>query len=152
LAFDAWVGNGDRHFENWSVIVKHRNKPGPKPFRLAPMYDPAACLGSELGDAQVLNRLSDRIAFENYVARCPSGFGDGHSRILKMSEVVARLVELPEWKSNIEVWLADFRTALASLRTALVEGVQWLPEPRLSLALELLDVRLERLTESTRSE
>src|SRR5580698_2760184 len=45
LAFDAWVGNSDRHQENWGVL-----RIASKPRRLAPMFDPAACLGAELAE------------------------------------------------------------------------------------------------------
>jgi hypothetical protein len=71
-AFDAWIGNADRHQENWGMI---RSVSGG--FRLAPMFDPAACLGVELDDA---NRLFDATkstaaAIQKYMLGCPSGFG-----------------------------------------------------------------------------
>jgi hypothetical protein len=146
LAFDAWVGNGDRHSENWSVIFSLRTKS----FRLAPMYDPAACLGSELQDAQVASLISDQNRLEKYVRNCPSGFGDGHSRILSMSQVVERLVAVPSWRSNMNLWLSEFRAALDQLKAELISGVSWLPESRQSLALRLLEARLRWLAESTR--
>lgn len=40
VAFDAWIGNGDRHSENWGIVV------GGNRWRLAPMFDPASCLGA----------------------------------------------------------------------------------------------------------
>lgn len=43
LAFDAWIGNADRHQENWGVITSTTGT-----TRLAPMFDPASCLGAEL--------------------------------------------------------------------------------------------------------
>lgn len=146
LAFDAWVGNCDRHSENWSLLG------GPfRKLRLAPMYDPAACLGSELRDAQVNPLISDEIQFQAYIVRCPSGFGDGVSKGLRMSQVVERLLVEPVWRSNIENWLNDFERAFGSLKQALDQGVPWLPESRQQLALRLLEARLVWLRESTRS-
>jgi hypothetical protein len=42
LLFDAWIGNGDRHSANWGVARKLESE------RLAPLFDPASCLGVEL--------------------------------------------------------------------------------------------------------
>jgi hypothetical protein len=36
LTFDAWIGNSDRHQENWGLIAS------PRSARLAPIYDTAA--------------------------------------------------------------------------------------------------------------
>lgn len=49
VAFDAWIGNGDRHQDNWSVLLPEDESR----CRLAPMYDPAACLGTELQDGHL---------------------------------------------------------------------------------------------------
>lgn len=76
LLFDAWLGNRDRHQENWSLL----SAPG-MPLQLAPLYDPAACLGSELLDGHVLLQVqepSERL--RNYVAKCSSGFGPARRR------------------------------------------------------------------------
>lgn len=48
LLFDAWVGNGDRHQENWGLLLELG-----VPLTLAPMYDVAACLGAELNDQKL---------------------------------------------------------------------------------------------------
>lgn len=109
------------------------------------MYDPAACLGSELQDGFVNMLISDENRLIKYIENCPSGFGDGHSRVLKMSDVVNRLVELPPWQASIQEWLREFEAALDLLKGELLEGVSWLPEPRQSLALQLLERRLRWL-------
>ena len=43
LTFDAWVGNSDRHQENWAMLVDTSTGS----VRLAPVFDTAACLGAE---------------------------------------------------------------------------------------------------------
>jgi len=66
LACDAWIGNSDRHQENWGVL-----RAAGAPVRLAPVFDPAACLGVELDPLhQCLQPGSD---LSQYIVRCPSG-------------------------------------------------------------------------------
>jgi serine/threonine protein kinase HipA of HipAB toxin-antitoxin module len=70
LCFDAWIGNSDRHSENWSIVM------GPDSCRVAPLYDPAGSLGAILQDDHHL--LSDRrteVDLERFVRRCGSGLG-----------------------------------------------------------------------------
>jgi hypothetical protein len=66
--------------------------------RLAPMFDPAACLGVELDDSKPLLNApqSDSAAIRKYIARCPSGFGDG-KELVKLTDVIAEFKEWPEW-------------------------------------------------------
>lgn len=45
MLFDAWIGNSDRHQENWGVITSRGTSP-----RLAPVFDVGSCLGSELAE------------------------------------------------------------------------------------------------------
>ncbi len=48
LLLDAWIGNGDRHHENWGFI-RTASTLG-STLHLAPTYDHASCLGRELTD------------------------------------------------------------------------------------------------------
>jgi HipA-like C-terminal domain len=89
LFFDAWIGNADRHSENWSVLrVRGRRDV------LAPMYDTAGCLGCELQTDDELNRRAKQI--RGYAENCPSGFGHGKTR-MPMIEVIRALREWPTW-------------------------------------------------------
>lgn len=55
LMLDAWIGNGDRHSENWGVIIaKDRT------VRLAPTFDHASSLGRELTDEVRAERLTTK--------------------------------------------------------------------------------------------
>lgn len=72
LVFDAWIGNGDRHPQNWGAL-KHYTQ---NRVELAPMFDTAGCLGAELGHPQLA--MSDA-KLDDYVSRCRSGFGDGNA-------------------------------------------------------------------------
>ena len=48
LLLDAWIGNGDRHHENWGFIRCGSGQD--EVLYLAPTYDHASCLGRELLD------------------------------------------------------------------------------------------------------
>jgi hypothetical protein len=69
LLLDAWIGNGDRHHENWGFVVQ---LPGGIP-RLAPTYDHAACLGRELQDVKRQQRLEQNTV-PAYAERSRSAF------------------------------------------------------------------------------
>jgi hypothetical protein len=45
VLFDAWIGNTDRHHENWAILVTPDGEKS-----LAPSYDHASALGRELAD------------------------------------------------------------------------------------------------------
>lgn len=67
LLLDAWIGNGDRHHENWAFV---RNKVGStETIHLAPTYDHASCLGRDLPDEQRHKR-----SIEAYANKCYSAF------------------------------------------------------------------------------
>lgn len=73
LMFDAWIGNQDRHHENWGVVVwdeRQDAKSGADPVggsmqvrtapMLAPSFDHAASLGQSQNDSQRELRLNTR--------------------------------------------------------------------------------------------
>lgn len=55
LMLDAWIGNTDRHHQNWALI--QRTEDGEQFLRLAPTHDHAASLGCTLKDEEVVERL-----------------------------------------------------------------------------------------------
>lgn len=66
LMLDAWIGNSDRHHENWGFVNSQK---APDQKYLAPTYDHASCLGRELSDEKRKSR-----SVEAYVKRCLSAF------------------------------------------------------------------------------
>jgi hypothetical protein len=54
ILFDAWIGNTDRHHENWGLVNAAPN------IFLAPTFDHASSLGRELSDEVRLERLTTR--------------------------------------------------------------------------------------------
>ncbi len=75
LLIDAWIGNTDRHDNNWGVL--ERSTPEGPVRSLAPTFDHASSLGRELNDDERHERLTtnDRNrTVEAYVERCRSAF------------------------------------------------------------------------------
>ena len=142
IAFDAWIGNADRHQGNWGVL-----KVDSGVRRLAPMYDPAACLGVELDDKHTLLTKSAPAALKAYIDRCPSGFGDGN-RGVAMARVVAEIRSWETWSNNVRSWIASFCKAMDTLQVD-VDGIPetWLPIPRKRFVLSMLRMRLQWLSE-----
>jgi hypothetical protein len=95
LIFDAFVGNTDRHHENWGVVViDQADHAG---YYLAPSFDHASSLGRDLSDKQRSWRLSTRdtrATVEAYADRARSAFfGPGtNPKALTSKEVVAHLM------------------------------------------------------------
>jgi hypothetical protein len=138
LFFDAWIGNRDRHSENWSVLESAAGR------RLAPIYDTASCLGSELQASSVAGCIRRT---PRYILACPSGFGDG-SNPLRMDQLVTLARRTSEWASSIGSWLARAEAvrdrAAGTLRAC---PPDWLSAERCELAVKLLEERLEWLSQ-----
>ena len=69
LLLDAWIGNSDRHHENWAFISLQEK------IYLAPTYDHASCLGRNEFDFNRKSRLTTKDAgfsVQAYVERCNS--------------------------------------------------------------------------------
>lgn len=142
IAFDAWIGNADRHQENWGII----EPTGTGQPRLAPMYDPASCLGAELQDSHRLLKTGASLEkLEQYIVRCPSGFGDG-TKPIRLEQVVGAISAWPEWRDNVRAWLAAFAKGMDTFEGFLpTVPSAWLSQHRKQLALRLLSQRLRWL-------
>lgn len=139
ILFDAWVGNGDRHPGNWGILR------APNQFRLAPIYDVAACLGVELpDDAPLLDplRRTDEL-LARYARACPSGFGDGQ-RLIGQADVLKEIRRWDGWKENAERFLPIFADLWDGPLWRYLRTVprNWLDERRRIMILELLAHRL----------
>jgi hypothetical protein len=73
LLLDAWIGNTDRHHENWGFIVnKLVNLEPTNLLNLAPTFDHASSLGRELQDNKRREKLKNKTV-NNYAAKSRSG-------------------------------------------------------------------------------
>lgn len=61
LMIDAWIGNTDRHHENWAIVEAPPGADGGSRERfVAPLYDSASCLGRNEPDEKRRRRLTTR--------------------------------------------------------------------------------------------
>ncbi|TAF08944.1 MAG: HipA-like protein [Nostocales cyanobacterium] len=67
LLLDAWIGNSDRHHENWALI----RKADKSDTYLAPTYDHASSMGRELRDNKRKSKLDNQSVI-GYVEKCSS--------------------------------------------------------------------------------
>jgi hypothetical protein len=76
LIFDCFIGNTDRHHENWGVVIS-RQSGSEASFHLAPSFDHASSLGRNETDERRKFRLSTkdhRATVEAYAERSRSAF------------------------------------------------------------------------------
>lgn len=142
LLLDAWIGNGDRHHENWGVV---RNKGVPttsKKVHLAPTYDHASSLGRDLSDSQRQVR-----SVEAYANKCFSAFygSEGDKKPLKTVDAFDRAARY--YPEAACIWLER----LESISEAnITEIFQRIPRTRLSpiaadFAQKILEFNQHRL-------
>jgi len=67
LAFDALIGNTDRHPENWGFLVRRSNQ-GRTDFEMAPLFDNGTSLGYEMPEAK-LGGMVDPARLRHYIDR-----------------------------------------------------------------------------------
>jgi hypothetical protein len=103
LLLDAWIGNTDRHHENWALVVDPSNDS----WHLAPTFDHASSLGAHVSDDEKRRRLESNDAtyrVEGYVQR-----SDARSALYRR-EGEARALPLLDtfraWGGNGGPWLA----------------------------------------------
>ncbi|HAO11925.1 MAG TPA: HipA-like protein [Planktothrix sp. UBA8407] len=103
LLLDAWIGNGDRHHENWGLIRTIVPNFG-ETLYLAPTFDHASSLGRDLDDFQRQKR-----SVEAYTNKCFSAFYGSvdDKKPLKTFDVFQRVAHLYPQASYL--WLKQLR-------------------------------------------
>ncbi|GAA3106051.1 hypothetical protein GCM10010520_58500 [Rhizobium viscosum] len=118
LMLDAWIGNGDRHNENWGLV---RN-PERRTVSLAPTFDHASSLGRELRDevrAERLKTRDKRYSVEAYAARTRSGLYEEQTNSQPLYTINAFKIACSIGKSNMDFWLDK----LSAVSEADVSGI-----------------------------
>ncbi len=100
LLLDAWIGNGDRHHENWGFVSDKTVPNEVKKMHLSPTYDHASSLGRDLSDEQRQKR-----SVEAYTNKCFSAFYSSvdDKKPLKTFDVFHRAANL--YPKAAHVWL-----------------------------------------------
>jgi hypothetical protein len=73
LLLDAWIGNTDRHHENWAFVKYKSASNQTQTLHLAPTYDHSTSLGRELRDSARQKHL-DKGTVQKYARRCRCAF------------------------------------------------------------------------------
>lgn len=129
LLLDAWIGNTDRHHENWAII---ENPEASARRHLAPTFDHASCLGCHLRDEDRVKRLqtNDRnFTVEAYAVRARSAFyrNDSSAHPMKTWETFRLAAE--KRPKAARVWL-DRLAAIREEEISLV--LERVPSSRIS--------------------
>lgn len=142
LLLDAWIGNGDRHHENWGFVIPIS---GGIP-RLAPTYDHAACLDRELQDPKRQQHLQQKTV-QAYAAKSRSAFyrqaGDPKPMLtFDVFAIVAR-----DYAQSASLWLDQLAQITPTAIAALLHRI---PSERISpdaleFARQMLDLNKGRL-------
>jgi hypothetical protein len=139
LIFDAWIGNGDRHPQNWGMLM-HLTK---NKVELAPMFDTAGCLGGELTNQQLT--MSDA-KLVDYLNRCRSGFGDGVADTgVSMAKLWHELVSTAEYRRTAPDLLARIHSTISLLPDLLSVDCPLLTEERRQFIMRVLTKRVTLL-------
>lgn len=105
LLLDAWIGNGDRHHENWGFVMW----PSTGYFHLAPTYDHASCLGRELQDAKRAVRIQQK-TIEQYAEKSRSAFYSQQSdrKAILTFDAFARVAR--KYPESALIWLGQLES------------------------------------------
>ena len=106
LLLDAWIGNSDRHHENWAIIQRDDGR------FLSPSYDHASSLGRNEPDARMTGRLrgSDpRSTVEAYALKCRSALYETPDAAHPMTTRGAFALAMKNRIDAGEYWLSRLR-------------------------------------------
>jgi hypothetical protein len=146
LLLDAWIGNTDRHHENWGVVRLEGQT------YLAPTYDHASSLGRTLKDQERKNRLKTKDKGYSVQAYVEKGTSCLYSEVrdakpLKIYDAFCHAAKLCPHAAN--VWLDKLSTISTDKTLALF---QMIPGERMSptaieFAQQILEINQNRLLE-----
>jgi hypothetical protein len=147
LLLDGWIGNSDRHHENWAVVRR-----GAEQF-LAPTYDHASAMGRNETVARLERRLAGddpRVTVRTYAEKCRSAIYRSTAESHPMSAYDAFL----EASRRRPIAGTFWRRKLASVDEGRIEGLfDRFPTDRITpgfktFAIEILRYNRSRLLSS----
>jgi hypothetical protein len=127
LLFDAWIGNSDRHHENWAVVQRGEQR------LLAPTYDHGSSMGRNEREEKVKVRLEGgdpRVTVGSYALKCRSALFNPSSTERPMLVVDAFFHAAQRRPSARDYWLSR----LAATDDGFVHRtLQRIPDRRISM-------------------
>ena len=144
MAFDALVGNNDRHPLNWGVIVPISRR---RPPQFAPVFDTARALFWNVSETKVGRMRGDMQSLRAYVERSIPQIGwDGHE--IRSHFDLSRLVcdRYPEYRAMFAKFLDQ--GLVPRVAQMIEDEFRFLMTPeRRKLIVECLELRQHRLAE-----
>ena len=145
LVFDAWIGNTDRHHQNWALI--QRRAANNVVYEMCPSFDHASSLGRELIDSKREAHLHDGL---NKYRQHPKARGaiywqEIDSQPLGCIELVRRAYEqMPE---HFEPWLQRLKIIGAEPLQVALNNMDhnWISQPAKDFAFALLKANQEEM-------
>ncbi|MCT7962436.1 hypothetical protein NG791_17350 [Laspinema sp. D1] len=104
LLLDTWIGNSDRHHENWGIVELPEPSTSQTLSYLAPTYDHASSLGRELLDPKRQQKLNNR-AVTAYVNKCRSALYAGPEDKYPMKTFDAFCEAAKQYPDAANLWL-----------------------------------------------
>ena len=155
ILLDAWIGNTDRHHENWAIIMLESSSPPEKhPLHrhLAPTFDHASSLGREIRDDERNMRLETKdsgYSVQAYVEKCTSAFYNQEGDRKPMTTFDLFYNATRREPEAATVWL---KRLAQSSREDIENIFKRIPNDRISesairFALEILQLNQSRLIE-----
>lgn len=107
LLFDAWIGNHDRHHENWGILAR---RDAASRHALAPSFDHASSLGQNENDAKRAFRLETkdkRGTVEAWTRKATTPFFAPGPRPGRLSTLEAARIGCERYPGGARVWLGQ---------------------------------------------
>lgn len=150
LMLDAWIGNTDRHHENWALIqqAEHDDQTNV----LAPTHDHASSLGCILLDEERRDRLTTKDtkrSVEKYVKKGRSALYESETDAKPLPLIDAFVAASHECPEASKLWLKSLENVTL---TEVSEVFARVPDERISgmaaeFALRILEINRARLLE-----
>jgi hypothetical protein len=145
LMLDAWIGNTDRHHENWGLLVIP-----PRRVVLAPTFDHASSLGREESDERRQERLltrDKRRSAQAYADRAKSAFFRFTTDIKPLSTLDAFLTAARLRRRAGLFWLDRLLGIETNSVTTIFQNVppRGMSDLSKCFALRILDINRDRL-------
>jgi hypothetical protein len=137
LVLDAWVGNQDRHEENWAVLRSPEGE-----LSLAPSFDHGASLGFLLSEEQRRSKASDERAMRAFANGGRATKFQG--RRLQLVDVAADALGQASSEAR-SYWRRQLAGVTRESCATVLAHIPRLSEDSRRFCLELLDVNRRRL-------
>jgi hypothetical protein len=147
LLLDAWIGNSDRHHENWAFIETPRtSSTSAATLNLAPTYDHASSLGRELLDVKRQEKLNNRSVLA-YAEKCRSALYIQVGDRTALKPLDAFRLAAQRYPLAARVWLERLASLSMTNTLALFNRIpnEFISEVAIAFAQQILEINQQRL-------